>query len=384
MGKDLKGKELGSGLSQRKDGKYSARFLSKSGKRIEKHYDKVVDARKWLIEAKYNDEHSNIGCSSQMTLHTWYEYWFEKIKTPIIKEATQELYISQYNNHIKPILGSMVISDIKPMHCQTLLNNMGKEYKGSTIEVTKNLLHLIFQNAIENEILTINPVTKSVKNPNPVEKRERVLTIDEQIRFLEESKNFSHYDEYRFIINTGVRTGELIGLKWSDIDFRKKEIHINRTMRYKPSLNTFVTSTPKTKSGKRTIPMTQEVYDILKQHKLINNELKTKNMLYHDNVFLNKSGTLTTNPQYDGQLKYICKKIDIPQISMHTLRHTFGTRAVESGMDYKALQMIMGHSSLSMTMDLYVHVTEEQKILQMQKLEKHLLSGAELVRRKEA
>ena len=80
MGKDLKGKELGAGIVQRKDGKYAARFVGKTKKRTEKHFDKVSEAKKWLAEAKYEDEHSNIGASSRMTVNAWFDFWLHEIK----------------------------------------------------------------------------------------------------------------------------------------------------------------------------------------------------------------------------------------------------------------------------------------------------------------
>lgn len=103
MGKDLRNKELGVGLSQRKDGKYSARFVSRTGKRIEKYFVKLADARKWLRTAKYEDEHGSIVASSQMTVNIWFEYWINEIKTKTVRENTIRNYKERYKSNIKAI-----------------------------------------------------------------------------------------------------------------------------------------------------------------------------------------------------------------------------------------------------------------------------------------
>ena len=96
MGKDLKGKELGAGIVQRKDGKYSARFVSKSKKRIEKHFEKVAEAKKWLAEAKYEDEHNNIGKASQMTVDAWFNFWISSVKEKTTRSNTVRNYKEKF------------------------------------------------------------------------------------------------------------------------------------------------------------------------------------------------------------------------------------------------------------------------------------------------
>ena len=124
MGKNLRGKELGTGLSQRKDGKYSARYMSKSGKRIEKYFPKLQDARQWLSEAKYHEKHGNIGMAANMTVDAWFQYWLYNIKKNTVRMSTFENYRGRYECDIKGIIGDMIISDVKPFHCQNILNEM--------------------------------------------------------------------------------------------------------------------------------------------------------------------------------------------------------------------------------------------------------------------
>lgn len=372
MGKDLKSKELGEGISQRKDGKYTARFTSRSGKRVEKHFTKVSEAKKWLAEAKYDDEHGNFGNATQMTVDTWYEYWITEIKEKTTRFNTVRNYKDRYIHNIKPVIGNMIISDVKPMHCQAVLNIMvDKGYKSSSIDQCRIAMSNMFFYAVENEIMPFSPVKRSVKCPKKDEAKVRFLTLDEQKRFLDTAKTTSkYYYQYAFVLQTGLRTGELVGLKWEDVDFKKRTITVRRTMEFRYGVDKeFRVGEPKSKSGHRIIPMTQEAYDILIYKKHEHKESKVSNIVYNDFVFVNQNGIPITNSIYDTAIYRIAKKADIKSFSMHTLRHTFATRAIEAGMKPKTLQEILGHSNISITMNLYVHVTDDEKEKEIKKFE---------------
>lgn len=157
-------------------------------------------------------------------------------------------------------------------------------------------------------------------------------------------------------------------MRWEDIDFQNRIIHIKRNAIYNYNEKQFVVGSTKTVSGLREIPMTQTTYDILASIKK-NGERNIISFKFADHVFLNSKGKLITNSDYNKCLNRICKKAGIETISMHTLRHTFATRCIESGMKPKTLQKILGHSNISMTMNLYVHVTEDEKEKEMQQFE---------------
>ena len=112
MGKNLKGKELGAGISQRKDGRYSARFVTSSGKRIEKYFPMLQDARKWLAEAKLNDENGSVGVSVGMTVDAWFEFWIVNIKDKTVRYNTARNYRERYRQNIKKHIGKMLMIDV--------------------------------------------------------------------------------------------------------------------------------------------------------------------------------------------------------------------------------------------------------------------------------
>lgn len=369
MGKDLRGKELGAGICQRQDGKYTARYVNKRKKRIEKHFDKVAEAKKWLAEAKYEDEHSNIGASSQMTVDAWFNFWISEIKEKTTRPNTVRNHRERYVHNIRDVIGNMIISEVKPMHCQQVLNLMMNKYKGSTIELCRITMVSMFSCAQENQIISQSPVIRSVKSPKKFDKKVRFLTLDEQTKFLKAAKNTNKYYQYVLILQTGLRTGEMIGLKWEDVDFQNRTITIKRTMEFQYKNQEFSIGEPKSKSGYRTIPMTQVAYDILKAKEKERRSLKVFDLRYKDFVFVNSKGMPTKNSAYDSTLYKLANKSGIPKFSMHTLRHTFATRAIEAGMKPKTLQEILGHSNISTTMNLYVHITEDEKKKEIQKFE---------------
>lgn len=374
MGKDLKGKSLGVGICQRKDGLYYGRFVSKrTGKSVEKYFKKLQDCRQWYADARFNDEHGGIDALGDMTVTAWFEYWIANIKGDSIRPNTIRNYKERFEHNIKGCIGNMLLSDVKPMHCQNVLNQMKDDYKTSTIYQTRIALYCMFADAVENDVILKNPVTKAVKyNIGKEPKKVRALTIEEQKKFLEVAQGTSNYNQFAFLLQTGLRTGELIGLKWSDIDFKKKVIHIQRSMEYRYSVGEWRIGEPKSKSGYRDVPLTEEAISILKNQREKLKTIKVINMDFKDFVFLCRKGEPTKNSAYDTTLFKLCDKAGIDRFSMHVLRHTYATRAIEGGIRPKTLQVILGHSNVGITMNLYVHVTEDEKMKEVEKIESAL------------
>ena len=374
MGKDLKGKELGVGICQRKDGLYTARFVSKrTGKSVQKYFPKLQECRKWYADAKFEDEHGGINASGDMTVTAWFNYWIENIKGESIRPNTIRNYRERFEHNIKQCIGNMILSEVKPMHCQNVLNQMKDDYKSSTIYQTRITLYCMFSDAVENDVIYKNPVTKGIKhNIGKEPKKIRALTIDEQKKFLEVAEKSSNYNQFAFILQTGLRTGELIGLKWSDIDWEKRVIHIQRSMEYRYSVGEWRIGETKSKSGYRDVPLTEEAIVILKRQKEKLREIKVINMQFKEHVFLCRKGEPTKNSAYDTSLLKLCDKAGIRRFSMHVLRHTMATRCIEGGMRPKTLQVILGHSNVGITMDRYVHVTEDEKFKEVERIESAL------------
>ena len=362
MGKDLKGKELGVGISQEKSGLYSARFVDKFGKRRHKRFKKLQECRAWIADAMYVDEHSDISMPANMLVDQWFEYWIG-IKKKTVRPNTVRNYTERYRHNIQPLIGKMVLSDVKPLHCQKIFYDMAdQDYRTSTIYQTRITLYNMFEFAKENEVLRSNPCKRSVKSDmgKPSEKKE-ALTRENHRRFLEYASGQSYENQYRFVLQTGLRTGELVGLKWEDVDMNAKVIHIRRSMEYRHSTKEWRVGEPKSKSGYRSIPLTDEACAILNNQRKKNQEIKEIASEWNEYVFLCRKGTPVKNSTYDTALFKICDKAEIPRFSMHVLRHTYATRCIEGGIKPKTLQVLLGHSNIGMTMNRYVHTTEEEK-----------------------
>ena len=362
MGKSLKGKELGVGISQQTNGLYVARFTDRFGRRKSKRFKKLQECRQWIADATYIDEHSDLENATDMLVDAWFEYWID-LKKKTVRPNTVRNYSERYERNIKNVIGNKLLTEVKPIHCQKIFSDMADEgYKTTTIYQTRIALYNMLEFAKENEVIITNPCKKSVKSDigKPSDKKE-ALTIDDQRRFLAAAKGQSYEYQYRFALQTGLRTGELVGLKWEDINFERKTLTIERSMEFRYKVGEWRVGPPKSKSGYRTIPLTDEAICILKAQKEKNRKLKVIDKEWADTVFLCRKGQPVKNSTYDTALFIICDKAGIKRFSMHVLRHTFATRCIEGGMTPKTLQKILGHSNIGSTMNLYVHITEEEK-----------------------
>lgn len=369
MGKDLRGKELGEGIYQQPNGTYCARFVDRFGKRKAKRSKKLQEVRQWLADATYINEHSDIEQATSMVVDAWFEYWID-VKKKTVRPNTVRNYTERYYKNIQNVIGKKLLTEVKPIHCQKIFTNMADEgYRTSTLYQTRITLFNMLEFAKENEIILSNPCKRSVKSDmgKPSQKKE-ALTIDIQKKFLEQAKGRSYENQYRFILQTGLRTGELIGLKWEDVDFTNRVLKIQRSMEYRHSVGEWRIGEPKSKSGYRTIPLTDEAIRILKAQKEKNKKIKVIPIEWNEYIFLSRKGEPVKNSTYDTMLFKICEKAEINKFSMHILRHTFATRCIEGGMMPKTLQKILGHSNIGITMNLYVHITEDEKQKEINKV----------------
>lgn len=380
MGKNLQGKELGVGFTQRKDGRYECR-VTLNGKRKTFYHKNLSDLRKTVNDAKYEAEHGICGNNEKLTLDDWHKIWRETYKVGHVKGTTLQRYDEYYKAHIKDNLGGFLLNDLKPTMIQGFINQLDqKGLATGTIQYIRTILSNILEFAVQDDLIIKNPCSH-LQIPKKPQKVKTALTQEEQNRFLQESKlHSSYYPIFFTALFTGMRVNEILALTWDDVNFKQGTISINKTL--VTLKNKFAFQTPKTTSSKRVIPLKTELKTLLANHKIDQNNLKTnhperwKPLDCFDNlIFTSRKGTPIMYNASNAGIKRIIDRINKTELppkdkkterfmeyfSMHTLRHTFATRCFEEGIAPKIVQEILGHSNIAMTMDIYTHTSKAIK-----------------------
>lgn len=370
MAIDKRGRKLPKGIQQRYND-YEGRFMM-NGKSYLVHGKTIAETQKEMRELKYKLEHGVYVSKKQITLNDWFETWMEEYKKNRIKRGTYDNYKKNFYGIIKRRfnLGNMQLTDIRGEHIQKLYNDLVREgYALSTIKIVSAVLNGCMQQALRNGLIERNPV-KLAELPRQTEKVTRqAMTREQQALFMEYAKESYLYNFYAVMLRTGMRNGEMRGLKYTDIDKKKNVIRVQRTLKYIEGEGYFE-DTPKTRTSKRDIPLTAATLQLLEEQRKFWGFKVEKMDRY---LFCNELGEPLSRARVRAETDRIVKRIraaghDFPHITPHVFRHTFATRAIEAGMQPQVLKTILGHSSLAMTMDLYSHVLPETRAEEMEKI----------------
>ena len=348
MGKSLKGRELGAGITQRKDGLYQARFTDRFGKRRTLYSAKLSEITKKLREQQYLDEKQGNAQLTKITLNEWYDIWRSTYKTNC-RNSTLYHYDCMYNSHLRETIGSKQLTSLNTATIHITITGIQQQ---SSRDRCKMILGDILKKAVEAELIVKNPVKNVDLAHRDTRTPHRVVSLEEIEQVCSVIPKKHSWLKYYILLgwHTGLRMGELSALTWNDVDLANQTLSVTKTLLY-TGINgkmQFDIHPPKTRAGIRTIPFGSAVLGVLQSIERYGNT---------DLIFTNGKG-MPLHPNYISKsLSSAVAKANVKPFTSHCLRHSFATRCIESGMRPKTLQYILGHEKLSITMDLYCHVT---------------------------
>jgi len=335
------------------------------------------DVAKKLNQALIDFQNNNLTDSKNLTLGNWCDIWLETYGKINLKPRTYESYEAFIRLHIKPAIGHMKLKDLKPRNIQKLYNEKFKngrtDKKGGlgvrSVERIHTVLNLALNQAVAEKYIPTNPA-KGTKLPKRDNKEARFFTVEEQKTFISLLTDNSKYDFAILLdLGTGLRRGEILALKWIDIDWEQKTLKVRRSLsrtKDKDDLtkSTLTLDTPKTKKSNRLVPIPEPLFERLKEYRT--KQDKTKKIagkLWNENglIFCTDLGKPLEPRNFNRRFDSLIQKAGIHDISVHCLRHTYATRLLESNVHPKVVQELLGHSSITMTLDLYSHVVDNVK-----------------------
>ena len=301
----------------------------------------------------------------RMTLGEWMDKWLDEYMLFTLRENSINGYRNLINNQIKPFIGDKRLASLTTADMQKFYNKIkrqgrvnehhlhGTELSNSMVRKVHMVLHQALNVAVRERLIVRNP-TLGTTLPKKTYTEKQVLCDSQLERFMEAIKVDKYWNDFFYLeIMTGLRRGEICGLKWSDIDFTAGTLSIKRTVMNKRGGGIRVGDT-KTTAGERTIILPPSVLTLLREKK---EDAICEWVFPH---YSNPSDPLHPDSAY-GKLKTILKREGLPLIRFHDLRHTFATQAMQGGVDAKTLAGILGHTDASFTLDTYTHVTGDMQ-----------------------
>lgn len=371
-------------IRERKDGRFEVRitgeydFETGKNKRLSYYTKTKAEAIKKLHEEEYRLHFQQHVDSTSTTLIDWLRLWLETYMLNKIKQSTYISYRGYIEKHLAPAFPTLKLKDLSTKLLQEFYNYKlnNESLSPKTIMNLHRCLHKAMKQAVLEHYIDFNPCD-AVCLPRNEKPQIEIFTREQQQQLIYTSYQFRYGVFIRLVLATGIRLGELLGLRWEDLDFNQNMLHIRRTLsrlskvKYDGIGNTteIVIQTPKTKNSLRGIPVIPTIMNELQQWRMIQQEdAKSAGATYLD------SGFIVTNPlggyieprtfkdYYDEMLQ----TSGLGHYTFHALRHTFATRAMEQGMDAKTLSVLLGHYSVAFTLDTYTHVLDSRKHEEMQ------------------
>ncbi|WP_025685361.1 site-specific integrase [Paenibacillus maysiensis] len=295
------------------------------------------------------------------TLNEFMDYWLDNIRVHECGETTLYNNKLYFKNHIKPKFGKIKLQYFDLLKCQDFVNELHKKnFARNTIDRITTMVKKVFDKAIEYGFIKENPMRK-VTLPKRIKKELSIWTLEQVNHFLQFTKEDRYHCVYGLALLAGMRQGEILGLRWKDIDFESKTITIRQTLAH---YGTRIKSGAKTNAGERKISIPNQLIAILKEQRRLHEAYKVKwkrefgdGFVDMDIVIFNLKNGKTVFP---ANLSKVYKRdvlsAKLPHIRFHDMRHTHATMLLEKKMNVKVISERLGHSKISVTLDTYSHV----------------------------
>ena len=353
-------------LRKRKDGRWEGRYTAgrdpDTGKAIYKNVlgKTQAEAKAKLKQAIEEAKGLDASKAGRYTVGEWMEVWFEHYAKVKVRPSSHQTYRGYIDNHIKPNIGKIQLEKLTSLELQKFYKRLlekgrvnriesRKQSKGLSAKTVRNIHQIIssaMQLAREQNLIIGNPA-EGCALPRLEHREMKTLPVEQLQSFLREAKDSGVFELYYLELATGLRRGELLGLKWEDIDLERGDLRVKRQI---ARINGEVVEAPlKTKNAYRTLPLAADTIDVL--------EAQRKTAGDSPWVFPGPTGGPISPDSVLHMLHRVLKRAGLPRVRFHDLRHTFATLALQNGVDVKTVSGMLGHFSAGFTLDTYAHVT---------------------------
>jgi integrase len=335
-------------IYQRSDGLWVAQITLPDDKRKTKYSKDQKTAREWLLALRNQLRDGLLPEDDKITVSQFFGRFTNEVLQYKVKPKTLDSYTSLINLHILPTLGYIKLIDLKPYHLQELYNQKKQSgLSNRTVQYIHAVIHRTLQQALRWGMVA-RKVSNLVEAPRPDKKTPVTFTIEESKRFLEFVKDDRLYPLYATAIGCGLRLGELLALDFSDLNFKANTISVKRNLQYIRGKG-LVIGEPKSSKSIRSVVMPGLVVDALREHHQRTGKVSGW-------VFATSNGTPFSPRNIQRHFKITLEKAGLPYIHFHSLRHFTATSLLLAGVHPKVVQEMLGHSQISVTMDIYSHV----------------------------
>lgn len=348
------------------EGRYTAGRNPETGKVI---YKNVLGKTQAEVKAKLKaaiEDSADLDMlkAEQYTTGQWMDVWFENCAKIKVRPSSHQTYRGYIDNHIKPNIGDIPLNKLSSLHLQKLYKKLltgGRverieskgQPKGLSAKTVRNINQVIssaMDFAKDQKLISSNP-TDGCALPKLEHKEMKTLPVEQLTSFLREAKESGVFELYYIELATGLRRGELLGLRWEDIDLTQGSLRVQRQV---ARINGEIIEAPlKTKNAYRTLPLSADAVGVLQEQRK-----KSGSSPY---VFPSPTGGPISPDSVLHMLHRVLKRAGLAQVRFHDLRHTFATLALQNGVDIKTVSGMLGHYSAGFTLDTYTHVTTSAK-----------------------